>query len=169
MCAFAALFGPAPLQKCVADFVVQLWEEFAGDSRGGIFWALFPTKMRRKDPATNSVKKSGSPPKRKRKIRSAKKPTLTLLGPIAREFSSHYGNNCRRLWTIEGKHLSPHSRAPIQTLPTKVLMRATIDDTARIRVSTTPTQYSLLSRMHHSCVPSSRIQYYLTKRRYHPI
>ena len=44
------IFGLAPLQKCVGDFVVQILEDFAGDFPGGLFWALFPTKMRRKNP-----------------------------------------------------------------------------------------------------------------------
>ena len=36
-------------------------EDFAGDSPGGFFWAPFPTKIRRKNPATKSTKKSGCP------------------------------------------------------------------------------------------------------------
>ena len=49
-----------PLRRNVSGiFVVQNLEDFAGDLPGGFFWALFPTKMRRKNPATKSAKKSG--------------------------------------------------------------------------------------------------------------
>ena len=50
-----------PLCRNVSGiFVVKILEDFAGDLPGGFFWALFPTKMRRKNPATKSAKKSGS-------------------------------------------------------------------------------------------------------------
>ena len=58
---FKESIGPAPLQKCVRDFCGINLEDFAGDFPRGFFWALFPTKMRRKNPATKSVKKSGGP------------------------------------------------------------------------------------------------------------
>ena len=46
-------------RKLSGIFVVLNLEDFAGDFPGGFFWALFPTKMRRKNPATKSAKKSG--------------------------------------------------------------------------------------------------------------
>ena len=52
-------------------FVVYILEDFAGDFSGGFFWALFPTKMRRKNPATKSAK-NRTPKIKIRKIRSAK-------------------------------------------------------------------------------------------------
>ena len=55
------LLGPAPLQKCVGDFCCINLEDFAGVFPGGFFWPLFPTKMRRKNPATKSAKISGGP------------------------------------------------------------------------------------------------------------
>ena len=60
-------------------FVVLFLEDFAGDFPGGFFWALFPTKMRRKNPARNSAKNPAA-----QKIKSAKnpfcqKPTLKML------------------------------------------------------------------------------------------
>ena len=38
---------------------INVLEDFPGDFPGGFFWALFPTKMRRKNPARKSAKKSG--------------------------------------------------------------------------------------------------------------
>ena len=49
-----------PLCRNVSGiFAVEILEDFAGDFPGGLFWAHFPTKMRRKKPATESAKKSG--------------------------------------------------------------------------------------------------------------
>ena len=58
---YAPNFWPAPLQKCVGDFCCIFFGGFAGDFPGGFFRALFPTKMRRKNPATKSAKKSSGP------------------------------------------------------------------------------------------------------------
>ena len=60
------LLGPQLLARRLCRnvseiFVVYILEDFAGDFRGGFFSALFPTKMRRKNPATKSAKKSGGP------------------------------------------------------------------------------------------------------------
>ena len=35
---------------CPGLFVVYILEDFAGDFPGGVFWALFPTMMRRQNP-----------------------------------------------------------------------------------------------------------------------
>ena len=51
-------------------------EDFAGDFPGGFFWTLFPTKMRRKNPATESAKKSGGP-----KIKIREKSVLPKTDP----------------------------------------------------------------------------------------
>ena len=53
--------GLAPLQKCVGDFCCINFGDFVGDFPGGFFWALFPTKMRKNNPATKSVKKFRRP------------------------------------------------------------------------------------------------------------
>ena len=66
-------FSARPLCRNVSGiFVVQILEDFAGDFPGGFSWALFPTKMQRKNPATKSAKKSGGLNKNPRKFRSAK-------------------------------------------------------------------------------------------------
>ena len=75
---FPRFIGMAPLQRCVGIFVVSILEDFARDFPGGFFWPLFPTKMRRNNPATKSAKKSVC-----QKIKSAKnpfcqKPTLSF-------------------------------------------------------------------------------------------
>ena len=57
-------------EACRRFFVVQILEDFLGDFPGGFFWALFLTKMRRKNPASKSAKKSGGPKQKK----SAKNP-----------------------------------------------------------------------------------------------
>ena len=51
-------------------------EDFAGDFPGGFFWALFPTKLRRKNPARKSAKKSGGS-----KIKIREKSVLPKAGP----------------------------------------------------------------------------------------
>ena len=51
-------------------------EDFPGDFPGGFFWALFPTKMRRKNPARKSAKKSGGPKKKSAKNPFCRKPAL---------------------------------------------------------------------------------------------
>ena len=49
-----------PLCRNVSGiFVLSILEDFPGDFLGGFFWPLFPTKMRRKNPARKSAKKSG--------------------------------------------------------------------------------------------------------------
>ena len=49
------------MQKCVGDFCCI---KFGGFSRG-FFWALFPTEMKRENPATKSAKKKPGGPKAK--------------------------------------------------------------------------------------------------------
>ena len=61
---------------CRRIFAVYNLEDFAGDFPGGFFWALFPTEMRRKNPATKSAKKSGGP-----KIKIREKSALPNPGP----------------------------------------------------------------------------------------
>ena len=51
---FGFSVGPARLQKCVGDFC---WRILPGIFREVFFGALFPTKMRRKNPAIKSAKK----------------------------------------------------------------------------------------------------------------
>ena len=63
--------GPAPLQKCVGDFCCV---NFGGFCRGFswrffLFCALFPSKMRRTNPATKSAKNPAV-----QKSKSAKNP-----------------------------------------------------------------------------------------------
>ena len=66
-----------PLCRHVSGiFVVKNLEDFAGDFPGEFFWALFPTKMRRKNLATKSAKKSGGP-----KIKIHKKSVLPKTDP----------------------------------------------------------------------------------------
>ena len=70
-------FLARPLCRNVSGiFVVQILEDFAGDFIGGFFWALFPTKMRRKNPATKSAKISGGP-----KIKIREKSVLPRSDP----------------------------------------------------------------------------------------
>ena len=72
-------------EMCWRIFVVQILENFPGDFPGGFFWALFPTKMRRKNPARKSAKKSGGPKKKSAKNPFCRKPALkneTLSGTI---------------------------------------------------------------------------------------
>ena len=54
-------FGPAPLQKCVGAFCCKNVGGFCRGFSWRIFLGTFPTKIRRKNPATKSAKKSGSP------------------------------------------------------------------------------------------------------------
>ena len=51
---------------------------FLEDFPGGFFWALFPTKMRRKNPARKSAKKSGGPNIKSAKNPFCQNPTLTI-------------------------------------------------------------------------------------------
>ena len=67
---------------CWRIFVVQILEDFAGDFPGGFFWALFPTKMRRKNPARKSAKESGGS-----KIKIREKSVLPKAGPKNRSVS----------------------------------------------------------------------------------
>ena len=78
------------LQKCVGDFCSYISGKFAGDFPWGYFWALSPTKMRTKNPATKSTEKSCGSKKNPRKIRFAKTgPTFSLVLPsIFSEFSA---------------------------------------------------------------------------------
>ena len=55
---------------------MQILEDFPWDFPGGFFWVLFPTKMRRKNPARKSAKKSGGP-----KIKIREKSVLPKAGP----------------------------------------------------------------------------------------
>ena len=56
-----------PLCRNVSGiFVVPILEDFAGDFPGGFFWAPFPTKMRRKIPASEIREKIRRPQKKKR-------------------------------------------------------------------------------------------------------
>ena len=66
--------------RCI-DFA----EDFAGDFPGGFFWALFPTKMRGKNPARKSTKKSGGS-----KIKIREKSVLSKAGPKILEAQQRY-------------------------------------------------------------------------------
>ena len=69
--------APANRQKCVGGFLLYIQiVEFPGDFPGGFFRALFPTKMRRKNPARKSAKKSGGS-----KIKIREKSVLPKAGP----------------------------------------------------------------------------------------
>ena len=73
---FLQMLGLAPLQKCVGDFCCI---NFGGFCRGfcwRIFLGIFPTKMRRKNPARKSAKKSGGP-----KIKICEKSVLPKTDP----------------------------------------------------------------------------------------
>ena len=83
--------GPAPLQKCVGDFCCINFGRFCRDFPGGFFWALFPTKMRRKNPATKSAKKSGGP-----KIEIREKSVLPESGPNNKLGKTRENVNLRR-------------------------------------------------------------------------
>ena len=61
---------------CWRIFVVLILEDFPGDFPGGFFWALSPTKMRRKNPTRKSAKKSGGS-----KIKIREKSVLPKAGP----------------------------------------------------------------------------------------
>ena len=63
-------------EMCWRIFVVSILEDFAGAFPGGFFWALFPTKMRRKNPARKS---SGT------KIKIREKSALPKAGPKNKE------------------------------------------------------------------------------------
>ena len=63
-------------EMCWRIFVVLILEDFPGDFPGGFFWALFPTKMRRKNPARKSAKKSGGS-----KLKIREKSVLPKAGP----------------------------------------------------------------------------------------
>ena len=81
-----------PLSRNVSGiFVVQILEDFAGDFPGGFFWALFPTKMRRKNPATESAKKSGGPKQKSAKNPFCQNPTLKSLNFRGR-FCGHHSS-----------------------------------------------------------------------------
>ena len=70
---------PWPIcRNVLEDFCccIYILEDFPGDFPGGFFWALFPTKMRRKNPARKSAKKSGGP-----KIKIREKSVLPKAGP----------------------------------------------------------------------------------------
>ena len=61
---------------CRGFLLYKFKNYFAGDFPGGFFWALFPTKMRIKNPATKSAKKSCGPQKK-----AAKKSVLPKTNP----------------------------------------------------------------------------------------
>ena len=68
---------PRPIcRNVLEDFCCINLEDFPGDFPGGFFWALFPTKMRRKNPARKSAKKSGGS-----KIKIREKSVLPKAGP----------------------------------------------------------------------------------------
>ena len=72
-----ATVAPANLQKCVGGFLLyKCWRIFLGIFLEDFFWALFPTKMRRKNPARKSAKKSGGS-----KIKIREKSVLPKAGP----------------------------------------------------------------------------------------
>ena len=79
---FLRIFGAAPLQKCVGDFCGINLENFAGDFPGGFIWALFPQKMRGKNPAKKSAKKKIRQLKNKnlQKNPFCQKPPLNFAG-----------------------------------------------------------------------------------------
>ena len=53
---------PGPFaEMCQGILMYKFWMILLEDFRGGLFWALFPTKSWRNNPATNSVEKSGGP------------------------------------------------------------------------------------------------------------
>ena len=101
--------GPAPLQKCVGDFCCVT---YGGFCRGfSWFWALFPTKLRRKNPATKSAKKSGGRKiKNPRKIRSAKTDPYLLQGRCIHGFCreespEHILGRCERVLHFTGREV----------------------------------------------------------------
>ena len=57
--------------------LLSILEDFAGDFPGGFFWALLPTKMRRKNPARKSAIKSGG----SKIIKIREKSVLPKAGP----------------------------------------------------------------------------------------
>ena len=63
-------------------------EDFPGDFPGGFFWALFPTKMRRKNPTRKSAKESGGS-----KIKIREKSVLPKAGLklCDKDFAEHSG------------------------------------------------------------------------------
>ena len=72
-------FLPRPIcRNVLEDFCCTNLEDFPGDFPGGFFffWALFPTKMRRENPARKSAKKSGGS-----KIKIREKSVLPKAGP----------------------------------------------------------------------------------------
>ena len=69
-------------RKSSAIFVVSILEDFAGDFPGGFFWALFPTKLKRENPATKSAKKKSGGSKIKI---CEEKSVLPKTGPNALE------------------------------------------------------------------------------------
>ena len=83
-------------------FVVSILEDLAGAFPGGFFWALFPTKMRIKNPATKSAKKIRRPKnKNPRKICSAKIRPQRLVW-------RGFGENLRKVWRPEVAKPIPH-------------------------------------------------------------
>ena len=69
--------APANLQKCVGGFLLyKFWRIFPGIFLEDFSGYFFPTKMRRKNPARKSAKKSGGP-----KIKIREKFVLPKAGP----------------------------------------------------------------------------------------
>ena len=69
--------APADLQKCVGGFLLhKIWRIFPGIFLEDFSGHFFPTKMRRKNPARKSAKKSGGS-----KIKIREKSVLPKAGP----------------------------------------------------------------------------------------
>ena len=80
--------GPAPLQKCAGDFCCVNFGGFCRGFSWRIFLGTFSQKMRRKNPARKSAKKSGGS---KKKIRE--KSILPKAGPKIRNFQTHLNSH----------------------------------------------------------------------------
>ena len=84
------------------DFCCINFEDFAGDFPGGFFWALFPTKMRRTNPARKSAKKSGGS-----KIKIREKSVLPKAGPKESQSLAIFCSKEKRKAFFGGTALGP--------------------------------------------------------------
>ena len=78
---------------CWRIVVVKILEDFPGDFPGGFFWALFPIKIRRKNPARKSAKESGGS-----KIKIREKSALPKAGP--KKFQARMKISCVGEWSF---------------------------------------------------------------------
>ena len=76
---YATFVGPAPLQKRVGIFVVQILADFAGDFPGGFFLGTFSHKNEEKKSGEKIRAKIRRPKKKIREKSFCQKPTLTFV------------------------------------------------------------------------------------------